>query len=706
MGAPDYEALAQSLGATVDTDPHEELARQYGAKISGGDLTPMQGANAVATGINRAVLMQVPGLPVATAINVADLARAGYGYLGGKLGFLSADELPQLLDRARYVGSPEWIAARIESIPGGASMIDNPRPDLASARILNAGGNALGSAMTGNPRAASMQFASGVAGQIANELGAPPALSITASMAPQAAAMSAAAGTRAAFRGGDAGRQEMLDRMSQFQQAGIDPTVGLATGNRRTQSVESLLSKTPGGAGPMAAKVADIQEQAANTANAARDNLSPTFGPVAAGDALKTGITGYRRAQQDIYGRMNERAAGLIPPGMTFPVPGMIARGADTLANIPGAPSVTRTLNAPLGFTQDVVGALQKDAAPQPSTILPSRILGPDGQPLPIVVPGTPGGIPFEGIQGLKARIGQLAYANNPLLADANTGALKSLYGGAKSDLMNAGTLADAERVAQGQPPGVAAQLSRANKFYSQTQDILENTLAPIYKAGDQASEKSFYRVESDARNSGTQVTQAMASLPLDVRRQVAATVVDRLGRAAPGQQNAEGSAFSPQTFLTNWNRITPEAKNGLLLGIPNGVAVGAKLDSLAQAATMMRDANKVYANPSGTSPASALIGTGAGLATGAGLMVAGHTASGLTTLGSVLGSMAAANLSARTMTNPKFVTWLSKATEIPPSQLQAHANRLSFTAMQSKDPQERQDLGDFAGALSQEVSR
>lgn len=704
MAKLDYEAVARQYGANLDGgDPHEDMARKFGGKISGGDLTPLEGANAVAAGFNRSALAGVPGLPVATVLNVADLARAGYGYVGHKLGMLTPDEMPQPLDRAKYMGSPEWIAQQIASTDYGKRAIENPRPDNAAARILNAGGAGVGAAMSGDPRTAAMQFASGVSGQAATELGADPGWSILASMGPQAAVTGGAAATRLAARGGDAGRAEMLARMEEFRRAGIDPTVGLATGNRRTQAVESLLAKTPGGAGPMAAKVAAMQEQAADAANAVRDRVSTTYGPVAAGETLKQGITGYREQQQRIYQVMQDRALQLIPDNMTFPATGMLARGAETLADIPGAPNVSRAINAPLGFTQDVLGALRKDAAPQPPMLVPSTILRENGQPFITQTPGTPGGLPFDALKGLKSRVGQLAYADNPLLADANAGALKNLYGGAKSDLQNAGILADAERIARGEQPGVSAQLARADKFYSQTQSVLENVLAPIYKAGDPAAEKSFYRIEGDLRNSGQQVSRVMASLPLEVRRQTAATVIDRLGRAAPGQQNAEGSAFSPQTFLTNWNRITPEAKSGLLLGVPSGSLVRDKLEALAKTASMMRDANKVYANPSGTAPVSALIGTGAGLATGAGLMVAGHTASGLTTLGSVLGSMAAANITARTMTNPRFVTWLSQTTSLRPDQMRGHINRLAVTAQLSKDPQERQDLGGFANSLMQE---
>lgn len=673
--------------------------------IASRPLSPMEGARAFSSGVNRAALAQVPGLPVKVALDLADLARAGYGYAGGKLGLLDAAQMPEPLDRSQYVGSPEWIAQQIERTEPGRAAIMNPRPDNASARLLNAGGQGMGGMVTGNPRDAAMQFASGIAGQGAIEAGASPEWAMVAGMAPQMGVTGSAELTRRAMRGGEAGRQEMAARLAEFERAGVDPTVGLATGNRRTQAVEAALSKLPGGAGVMAQKVEGMQDQLGAAASAARDRVSTQYGPIAAGQAAKEGIQQYRERQQAMYGQMQDRALAMVPEGMQFPADSMMARGAATLADIPGAPNVSRTVNKPLGFTQEVLGALREDVAPRPAANVPSSILRDDGQPFMQDVPGSPGGIGIGGLRELKGRIGQLAYANdNPLMADANTGALKNLYGGAKADLMRAGELADVERMAQGQHPGVARRFAQADRFYTQTQTVLEKILTPIHRAGDPASEKAYFRIESDARNSGKTVQRIMGSLPLEARRQVTATVIDRLGKAAPGQQNAEGSQFSPQTFLGNWNRLAPEAKGGLLSGIPAGATVRARLDSIAKSASMMRDANKVYSNPSGTAQAVNVTGMAAGLASGGIGMATGNVAHGASVMGTVLGSMAAANWSARLMTNSKFVTWLANATQLPEGRALQHLRRLSLNATAEKDPQARADLETFTSELASEL--
>jgi hypothetical protein len=683
-----------------------ELAKQYGGKpVAPPPMTALQAGAALSSGVNAGVLAGIPGLVADTGANVIDLGRAAYGYAGTKLGFLKPEEMPAPLNRHNVVGSSQWILDQFNRTPVTSALVTNPRPDVPAARVLNAGGNALGSSMAGSPANMAMQFGSGALGQVAAEATGDPNLGLLVSMLPQTTVTAAQAGARGLLRGGEQGRRDLIQRTQDFQNAGVSPTVGLATGNRVSQALESTLGRAPGAAGTIATKAADINDQLQAATNATRATVSPTFGPVAAGDAFREAIPAYREARNDIYSGMLDRGMNAIPPDMTFPVSAMLSRGQSTLSAIPGAPNVSRVVNQPLGFTQDLVGALRQDATPQPPTVVPLNVLGPNGLPLTRTLPAAPGGLPIDALRDVRSRIGALAYAQNPLLADANQGALKNLYGGARQDLYTAGALADAQRAANGQSPMVLNQFQRADRFYNATQDVLRKTLEPIYKAGENASEGSFYRFENDAKNSGTSVTQTMASMPLDVRRTATATVIDRLGRANPGAQNAEGDAFSSQTFLTNWNKITPDAKAALTLGIPNGGKVRQDLDYIAKAAERIKDAGKVYANPSGTAGAAAALGQAASLGGGLMALATGHPTVGLSALGAVLGTQTMGRFGAWVMTNPKTIGWLAQTTQLKPAQLQAHLNRLAVAANFTRDPVERAQLQAFSGALSSELT-
>jgi hypothetical protein len=667
-------------------------------------LSALDAGGALASGVNHGVIAGLGGLPAKVGADIIDLGTAAYGTAGRALGLLEPQDMPEPLDRSKVFMSPEWITNKLQGNSVTAAAINNPRPDLRSARLLNAGGNAVGASLAGRPADMAMQLASGVAGQGATEAGASPAWAMVASMTPQLGVTGAQGATRGAVRGGEQGRLEMEQRIRDFEAAGVDPTVGLATGGRTAQAIESALAKAPGGAGVMAKKIEDIQAQLQGTANLVRDTASPVYGPVAAGEALRHGAEAYKDRRGAIYGTMMDRAMDLIPEGMTFPVSGMMARGEATLADVPGAPNVSGVLNQPRAFTQRVVQALERDATPQPSQNVPSQILQADGQPFTTQTRATPGGLPMEGIRGLRSRIGELAYAQNPLNADANTGALKNLYGGARQDIRNAGTLADAERVARGQNPGVAQGLDRADRFYSQTQRILDDVLAPIHKTAEGSPERAYARVESDMRNSGQSAVKLMSALPLENRKLVLATAIDRLGRARPGAQNADGDAFSASTFLTNWNKMSPEAKK-TVTWMPNGSAMRDQLDMIARAADRLGQASKVYSNPSGTAQATNAVGAISGLASGLSLAAAGHVGAGLMSAGGILGTMAIFNVSARTMSNPRFVKWLADSTKMRPQQIQQHLARLSLMATRETDPEARAELQELQQRLAMETA-
>jgi hypothetical protein len=95
----------------------------------------------------------------------------------------------------------------------------------------------------------------------------------------------------------------------------------------------------------------------------------------------------------------------------------------------------------------------------------------------------------------------------------------------------------------------------------------------------------------------------------------VAAAVLQRLGRAKPGQQNEMGDAFSSETFLTNLANMSQPARRALFntSGFPN---LEQKITMMGRMAANRREGSKVFANPSGTARQGAMIGWAAGLGT------------------------------------------------------------------------------------------
>jgi len=168
-----------------------------------------------------------------------------------------------------------------------------------------------------------------------------------------------------------------------------------------------------------------------------------------------------------------------------------------------------------------------------------------------------------------------------------------------------------------------------------------------------------------------------MSALQPDEQRVVASAVVKRLGNATNSAQNDVGDVFSPQSFLTNWNKLSPQAKQVLFQADPE---TRGNLDQLAKVTSNLREGSKFLANPSGTSNAllhgTAMLGALQAMATG-----------NLHELGAIGAGIGSANLGARLMTNPDFVKWLARNTTAPIGVLPAQIGYLDQLGQQKKDP-------------------
>src|SRR5690606_10808625 len=112
-------------------------------------------------------------------------------------------------------------------------------------------GSRLGQLLAAQPGLQTVSTATGSgAASIARESGASEGkqtlAGLVGGLTPGAAQMANASGLRALLRGGEHGRQTVARNIDTFQAAGTSPSVGQATGNRRTQALETLLSNVPG----------------------------------------------------------------------------------------------------------------------------------------------------------------------------------------------------------------------------------------------------------------------------------------------------------------------------------------------------------------------------------------------------------------------------------------------------------------------------
>lgn len=468
------------------------------------------------------------------------------------------------------------------------------------------------------------------------------------------------------LRGGESNLPAMRQNMATFQAAGAQPSVGQATGGRNAQAMESLLAKTPGGAGRMAAKATEQQAALGEKVRQTADSLAGDATPFVAGRTIEKGLTGFvqrfKAKQADLYGKVDPFFQYTDGSSKAIKLPETMKTLKELNPDIPGAPETSKffknqNIESIRGAVESDVGS--KEAFGQRPNIKASNEL--------VKKPFRPadleqmfqqyGGdnLPYEAVKKIRSLVGE-ELSNPTLEAQASRSKYRSLYAALSKDMDNAAK-------ATGSAEAVKA-VDRANSFTRSGHDRIESVLdkvasrnlpEEVYKAATNASD-----MQAGASKIGT----IMKSLTPEERDVVKSAFIRRMGVAKPGAQNDAGDVFSSQTFLTQWNQMSPQAKAAMFSSKDNELREG--LDSIAEAASKIKEGSKVFANPSGTSPAAAQMGL-AGAAGAAGVAaMTGHVAPAAALITGVAG----ANISARMMTNPKFVSWLAAASKLPEQQL------------------------------------
>lgn len=664
---------------------------------------------AVAAGANRGLFADLAGLPVDTIQNVLDLGRAGIGTLTAAVG--RPDLSPSIPDRSTIAGSSEWIARKLNDV-GAGTLINNPLPNDKASRILHTGGRVAGGSIAPTGKLSVMQQATNAAngmlsGVLAGAVGEEsPEWAGLAGMAPAAIRAGAPAAVRGAIRGGEAGRKAMVKRMEALREGGIDnPSVGLATGKGWINGLENILSQTPGSMGAFersrAANVAGMQAKV----DSIRDSLSAEYGPVVAGEAIQKALNGSFRDRINTTTRdLNDHVGAAVGENFyTYPQNALDTAGRLSRVN-PAAPATSqRLLNDRIaGIANDLSGDVLGTPITSNSIMnAPTRYQRADGQ-----VVDTPPGIPFGTLKNLRTSIGE--EASSPAILGTPEGKqFKQLYGAMSQDMRDAVNFADRANAGvdvgplpMSQQAGATA-LNRANKFYSRASTRAEE----LNGIATRDTPEGAYKAVANSLNSGPTVYERLrGAITPEARQKVAATIVDDLGRANPGAQNAAGDAWSPQTFLTNYSKLyRNDGGAALFKRLPGGELYAKNLQKVAKTAEMLGDGAKVWSNPSGTSQALAArgaIGTiGAGVV--GGIFYTPLIAPAAIAAGTLVG---ANQISQRLLLNPKFVNWLAKAPTNPtPQQTQAYVQRLMVTSQMTNDPQFQQDAQEYVSQIQQD---
>lgn len=460
---------------------------------------------------------------------------------------------------------------------------------------------------------------------------------------------------RLAIRGNDP--SGMQKNIAAFNQAGTSPSVGQATQSRRAQVLESVLAKTPGGAGPLKAHAERQSSQVGDFVDTVADTLGRKSSPERAGQAVERGISGpggfverFKLKATQLYDAVDQ----YINPASPIALNNTKAVFATPDALTQNAPNTAKRLNSTyleslgIDLSDDIKAHLDRT--------------GFDG-------------LPYAAVKAIRTKVGE-RMDNVSLVTDVSQKQLSKLYGALSEDMTAAARLAG---------PQAEAAANRANAFYRAGRERVETLQRVVNKQG--GPEKIFAGLMSGTQEGATTLRTVMKSLQPEERAWVASTVIRRMGKATAGNQDDLGEKFSLATYLTNWNRLSPEAKGTLLSGQNPNIARAT--DAIAKVASNVKEGSKVFANPSGTQPALSAQATGIGA-------VAALAYGDLTTFSIILSAAAGENGAARLMTNQNFVNWLAKSTQIPKGAVSAAINELGQIAAHARDT----DMAELASAL------
>lgn len=754
--ADDYAAWIVKNADKKGTPDFETVAKAYRAAKSEGGTAPaavapavdapvMGPLSAISTGFNRG-MVRLAGLPVDTMANIRDLGKAAIGAPYQAITGKTPPEWLQVGDRAADIGSGENMLRAMSRNGVTNSMVNGLADPSYEGGYLQAAGGAAAGAFTPNQLA--MSVLSGVAGKATYDATGSNALAIAASLGPQGARQGFTEGTKRFVRGGEEGRQNMVQRVAALKAAGIDePTLGLASGNEAIGGLENLLQNTPGAVGVMRRNRDAALAGAEGATNRAADLASTNRGATESGRSVQAGAKGFRedfKAQQEaLYSKLDQ----FIDPQAPVSVANTRGTLADLNADIKGAPQLSKQFkNARIGSIEaailqdsgvnptgaprvineavtgrpdpagvDMMGRLvyrgeQVGVSNQPgATISRPSATRPDlmGRPVPVgalsqvsipgqqipiyasvpmradglggstpvaqvlgqrttviqpsstgafsgigVAPQAHNTLPFEAVKKTRTLVGN-EIADNSMMSDVPRSKWNPLYGALSEDMQGAATAAG---------PQAESALNRANQYTRAGLERMDK-VAPIV---DRPSPEQTFTALSNSLKENVSTFQAVKKiLPEDARGSFAGTIIERLGRASAGKQDADGGKWSPESFLTNWNRMRPEARAELLSGIPNAAEVQGLVENVARATSMMRDNSRMWANPSGTAAnatARTVLGTigfgGAGAAMG--------LVNPLVPLGAAAG-LAGVNLTARAVTSNRIREAMMRRTEIDP---------------------------------------
>lgn len=277
------------------------------------------------------------------------------------------------------------------------------------------------------------------------------------------------------------------------------------------------------------------------------------------------------------------------------------------------------------------------------------------------------GGLPWDALKKHRTKIGDLL--KDPMLVsnrNIQSGDLKRIYAALTADMEQAATSAGEK---------THAKWRAANKYFETklTRDIpiLEDIIKKKYP------EEVFDAVMRSSKKGGTRLKLLRKQLSEKEWDAVAGTVLGKMGVETPGAASHAEELFSPSTFMTRWKQMSETAKRALFRG-GRYASLAKELDDFVKVAGDMKAVEQL-ANKSKTGSVLMFYGLFQSTAGATGMILSGP--GGMAT-GVGVGTMTVGlpRLTAKLLTNDKFVRWINQGFKIAktqPNNMSTHLGRL-----------------------------
>jgi len=700
-------------------------------------------------------------------------------------GAAGVGDMFNLLNHSYQAGKLSRLSAGLET-PGFASQLEEQMDRTGIAKPVTSGEKLYSAAISAIPGSVvpgagmgskAMQLFGGISGSVASEAtaqaGGGTAAQIGAgifgNVTPAGIQKGVAELTRRAFRGGEGGLEHLLDTVKKYRAAGIEPTALMATDNRRSNWLESIMAYDLGSSGVMAKAKQRVLDQLGTRANQNVNALSKPGSDTEIGRAIIKGVEGDDGFRSTFKGKSKayfEQSDAALPKDHRTALTDTQKTLATMNADMPGAPAISQLWKN--GKIVQIEQQIKSDVG-SAEALLSRPDLSESERALVREHIDTMAG---------RGRIDHLAKSESDLsksLAAIDEEAAASAKVAAKESRGNLGAITETRRAADadiaarraaindqitdvrstianrtsaedlgklvesmkdGKVPQdavkrlrtlVGEQLeggmfmdsvprSRWKSLYAALSNDMEQS---IRSTGNPKAIKAFEHAQAyykngmahmdridkviDAQNAGgvemlysaafantdkgaTTLRSVMSALPEDTRKFMTASFVKRMG-LAPSNTAIKPGSFSPEAYLTAYGNLSPEAQQVLFKSF--GPKWADDMANVEFAARKLRERGAQFHAPEmvvqvalGSAKLGTLIG---GIVKMNPAMVAGAVA-----------AFILPNRMAAVMVSPKFLSFLSSATDKPVSALPGLITNLSREANAADD----EDMKDVVKAL------